>query len=161
MIVIEKLTKVELEQCSQALATSACVNLRKSTRAVTRWFDEELEPCGLRSTQLAILLIIAVTERPTQSRVARDLVMDNSTVSRNLKLLEGEGLIRTTSARSSRFKIVSLTPKGMESIREAIPLWARTQKAFVAQFGEERWDDVLDSLARTISSVRVVTQSTD
>ncbi len=59
------LNKTERNQCAQALATSACVNLRKSSRAITRWFDEALEPCGLRSTQLAILLAVAVGDKPT------------------------------------------------------------------------------------------------
>lgn len=157
----DKLNGVELEQCSQALATSACVNLRKSSRAITRWFDEELEACGLRSTQFAILLTIAVVDRPTHSRVARELVMDNSTVSRNLKLLEGEGLIKSTPARSARYKIISLTPKGIERVREAIPFWARTQNAFLEQFGADRWSESLDGLAKIISSVQSITHSTD
>lgn len=156
-----KLTEVELEQCSQALGTSACVNMRKSARAITRWFDEELEPCGLRSTQLAIMLTIAVTERPTQTRIARQLVSEQSTVSRNLKILEDEGLIKTTAARNTRFKIISLTPKGIERVRAAIPLWARTQKAFVGQFGEDRWSDFLAGLANTLSSVRAVSLSAE
>lgn len=158
---VEILTEVEVGQCSRALATSACVNMRKAARATTRWFDEALEPCGLRSTQLAILLIIAVTERPTQTRIARDLVTEPSTVSRNLKILESEGLIKMTAARGSRYKTISLSAKGIERIREAIPLWARTQKAFVAEFGEERWPDFLVGLAKTISSVRAATHSID
>ena len=103
-----ELNQSELEQCAEALATSACVNLRKSSRVITRWFDEELEPSGLRSTQLAIMLAVAVTERPTYSRVARELVTDASTLSRNLMILEREGLVKTEAGRSGRHKLVWL-----------------------------------------------------
>ena len=158
---VGKLNKIELEQCSKALATSACVNLRKSSRAITRWFDEELEACGLRSTQLVVLFTIAVMERPTQTRVARELVTEQSSASRNLRLLESEGLVKFTASRSSNFKTISLTPKGIERIREAIPIWARTQTAFIEQFGEDRWSEFLVGLANTISSVRAVSFSAD
>jgi DNA-binding MarR family transcriptional regulator len=158
---VDKLSSVELEQCAHALATSACVNLRKSSRAVTRRFDEALEPCGLRSTQLAVLLMIAAMERPTQTRIARELVAEQSTISRNLQLLKAKGLIKTTAARSSPYQTISLTPKGVERVREAIPIWERTQNAFVKKFGESRWVESLDSLSNAISSVHATTLSTD
>ncbi|MDX1485360.1 MAG: MarR family winged helix-turn-helix transcriptional regulator [Alphaproteobacteria bacterium] len=147
-----RLSRVERDQCAQALATSACVNLRKSSRAITRWYDKELEPCGLRSTQLAILLNVAAVDRPTYSDVARELVTDLSTLSRNLAILEKQGLVRTEPGRDSRRKIIWLTVDGMNRIRKAIPLWARTQQAFLSQFGDKRWSEFLDGLGATISS---------
>lgn len=157
----DRLSQSELEQCVHALTTSACVNLRKSSRAITRWFDEELEPAGLRSTQLAILLTVAVTERPTYSRVARELVTNTSTMSRNLMILEKEGLVKTKVGRSAKHKIISLTPEGIRRVRDAIPLWARTQQAFLSQFGAERWSEFLDGLGATISSVHTASYSSE
>ena len=157
----DKLTKVELDQCAQALGACACVNLRKSSRAVTRLFDEELEACGLRSTQLTILLTIAALERPTQTRIARELVAEQSTISRNLKILSGEGLIKTTAVRGTPYRTISLTPKGIKRIREAIPIWTRTQQAFVEKFGQKQWAASLDSLSKAVSSVHAIERSTD
>lgn len=157
----DQLSQSELDQCAQALATSACVNLRKSSRAITRWFDEELEPAGLRSTQLAILMTVAVTERPTYSRMARELVTDSSTLSRNLMLLQKEGLVKTRPGRSAKHKLVSLTPEGIRRVRQAIPLWTRTQQAFLSQFGADRWTEFLDGLGATVSSVHAATYSMD
>ena len=157
----DQLSKSELEQCAHALGTSACVNLRKSSRAITRWFDEELEPAGLRSTQLAILLTVAVMDRPTYSHVARELVTDRSTLSRNLVLLQKEGLVKTRLGRSAKHKLVSLTPEGIRRVRETIPLWAATQQAFLSQFGADRWTEFLIGLAATVSSVHAATNSVE
>jgi DNA-binding MarR family transcriptional regulator len=105
--------------------------------------------------------MIAAMERPTQTRIARELVAEQSTISRNLQLLKAKGLIKTTAARSSPYQTISLTPKGVERVREAIPIWERTQNAFVKKFGESRWVESLDSLSNAISSVHAITLSTD
>ena len=41
-----------------ALLGCACFNVRSAARAVTQFYDEELEDTGLRITQFAILAVI-------------------------------------------------------------------------------------------------------
>ena len=157
----DQLSQSEIEQCANVLATSACVNFRKTSRAITRWFDEELEPSGLRSTQLAILLTVVAMERPTYSHVAREMATNTSTISRNLMILKKERLVETKAGRSGKHKIISLTPEGIRRVRDAIPLLARTQQEFLSQFGAERWSEFLDGLGTTISIVHAASYSTE
>ena len=67
-----------------------------------RGFDKELQSAGFSSTQLARMLTIAVPNKPTYIRLAREMAMENSTLSRNLKNLEDEGLVKTEPVRGRR-----------------------------------------------------------
>src|ERR1700742_1680919 len=53
-----------------------CTALRKATRRVSQLYDSALEPCGLRTTQRAILNQIARTDTPALGELAEVLVMD-------------------------------------------------------------------------------------
>jgi DNA-binding MarR family transcriptional regulator len=67
--------------------------LRKATRRVSQLYDFALEPCGLRTTQRAILSHIARTETPPIGELAEALVMDRGALTHNLKPLERDGLV--------------------------------------------------------------------
>ena len=59
------LTPDEIALCEQAAAICPSFNLRKSARAVSRMFDEALQPSGLRSGQFVMLLSVARLGDPT------------------------------------------------------------------------------------------------
>ncbi len=138
------------------MAAAACpsFNLRKGARAVSRVFDEALQPCGLRSGQLVILLSVGALGEPTYSRLARDLVMDTSTIARSLRPLEREGLIELVAGLDRRRKTVRLTVEGAERIRQAVPLWSKAQARFNERVGEERWTRMFEDLGQMLESVR-------
>lgn len=73
-------------------ATCACFNIRKASRALTGLYDAVLRPASLRSTQATLLMAIAAAETPTISLLAERLVMDRTTLGRDLKPLVAQGL---------------------------------------------------------------------
>jgi DNA-binding MarR family transcriptional regulator len=137
---------------AEAAAVCACSSFRKASRAVTQLFDEALQPSGLRSTQLILILEIAVAEPATVTRLARKLVMDPSTVTRNLQPLVKRGLL--ASVAGDRNQTFRLTPRGRETLERAVPLWERTQTAFVERLGAERWQTMLRDLSDAVSVAR-------
>ena len=68
-------------------------NLRKSSRAVTQIYDTILKPSGLRSRQFALLGPMSNRGSITMTRLAKALVMDRTTLTRNLRPLEKQGFI--------------------------------------------------------------------
>ena len=80
----------------------ACLQLRMASRAITRLFDKILEPSGLKVTQFSFLAAVEEFDEPTLSVLANHLVMDKSTVARNLKPLEKAGLIVIRVAEDRR-----------------------------------------------------------
>lgn len=144
----------DLSRCAEAAAVCACFNFRKASRAVTQLFDEMLAPTGLRSTQFVVLVAINLHEPVGPAALARELVLDRSTLSRNLKPLIAEGLVRVRP-NGQRAHVIGLTAKGKQRIGQALPLWEQAQGAFVEQLGPEKWATMLDDLRQAVQATRV------
>jgi DNA-binding MarR family transcriptional regulator len=110
--------------------------LRKATRRVSQLYDSVLAPTGLRSTQRSILLNVARFGRPTMSDLAASLVLDRSALGHNLKPLERDGLIiLEVDPHDRRSRLVALTEKGENKLRETVGLWNEAQQRFEKKFG--------------------------
>ena len=94
----------------------ACFNLRKATRVVTQLYDEALKPAGLRSTQFAVLAATRALGPVSVNQLAEWIVMDRTTLTRNLKPLERDGLIAVRAGDDLRVRQVSLTAKGRKTL---------------------------------------------
>jgi DNA-binding MarR family transcriptional regulator len=142
--------ELDLELCANAAASCACFNFRKASRAVTQQFDELLQPTGLRSTQLVVLIAVAVSDSPGVAALARELVMDRSTLTRNLRPLVKQGLLKVRLGKDRRTRLVDMTPHGREVLGAALPVWADAQDRFVSQLGSDRWQELLSLLSTTV-----------
>ena len=123
-----------------------CFNLRKVTRAVTQFYDRQLEPADIRSTQFNLLLTLSASLGKTLTEMAEGLVMDRTTLTRNLKPLEKAALITTTKLFDKRTKSYILTEKGRLAIEKGVPLWQKAQQQMTNQLGEERYKRLLEEL---------------
>ena len=135
-------------------ANCLCLNVRKAARAITRVYDEAIQPTGLRATQLSILFMLSLRGEMPISELAQRLVMDRTTLSRNLRPLEKEGLVSVAHGSDRRMRIVELTPNGQEILEEARPFWAQVQRRFAEHMGGEQWERMLADLRSVISGAR-------
>ncbi len=127
-------------------AICCCFNLRKVTRAVTQYFDRHLEPADIRATQFTLLLTLTASSGKTLTEMAEGLVMDRTTLTRNLKPLEKSGLITTQKLTDKRTKGYVLTEKGRAAIEKGVPLWNKAQLHITEQLGNDRYKRLLDEL---------------
>jgi DNA-binding MarR family transcriptional regulator len=121
-----------------------------ATRSVTQLYDNALRPSGLRATQFHILAQICGSEGANITELTKALVIDQTTLTRSLALLERAGLVRFAAKKDGRVKFVELTPKGTRCLRKAEPLWAAAQKKMLQSIGSG-WATLnmeLDRLAR-------------
>jgi len=130
--------------------TSACAayNFRRTARAVCRFYDAVLEPSGVRSTQFAILTAIAKLKPVPISRIGEILVIDPTTLTRSLRLLEKEGLIEIAPRGVRRQRLVTLTTQAEKVLAEAVPLWREAQARFLASLGGADWPEFKARLER-------------
>jgi DNA-binding MarR family transcriptional regulator len=129
-----------------------CLALRQATRHVTQFYDQFLATAGLRTTQFSILAKLRRLGPMTISALAADLVMDRTTLGRNLQPLEREGLVAVVMGRADRrSREVRLTDAGAERLRTAVDGWLKAQARFEAAFGEERSAE-LRALLRAVSA---------
>ena len=123
-----------------------CFNLRWVTRRVTQFFDAEMRRHGIRPTQGSILLSLNTRESWTMAELSDWLGMERTTLVRNLRPLQRDGLAQAVGGgRGSRVE-VSITAKGRKKVEEAVPTWRSTQNAVVKTLGERRWSTILTDL---------------
>jgi DNA-binding MarR family transcriptional regulator len=94
---------------------------------------------------------IANAGEATLTELTKLLVMDQTTLTRSLALLERDGLLGTVPKADGRLKVVQLTKKGERSLELAKPLWTKAQKKAVKAIGADVWAVLageLDQLAR-------------
>src|SRR5438445_9613884 len=76
-----------------------CSALRQAARHVTRFYDAFLLPAGLRTTQFSILAKLRRFGPLTINALAAEMVMDRTTLGRNIRPLQRKGLVAVASGR--------------------------------------------------------------
>jgi DNA-binding MarR family transcriptional regulator len=87
----------------------------------------------------------------TISQLAGALGMDRTTLTRNLSVLERQGLIKISSGKDHRTRIVTITSKGRTSVAKAIPLWNEVQRNVKQQMGENSWSQLMRYLRQFLN----------
>jgi DNA-binding MarR family transcriptional regulator len=123
-----------------------CGNTRMAARALTALYDAALAPSGLTASQLAVLWCVIGGEPLSMGDIARHLVMDKTTVSRNVAALAAAGWVVARPGDDGRVRTLASTAKGRRAFRGAIPLWEAAQARVTEQLGEARF---LDAVAQT------------
>ena len=136
------------------IQSCACLNMRKANRALTQFYDRFLRSAGIRSTQLPILTTIASVGPQRVSQLAKLIVMDQSTMTRNLKFLNEKKLIRVRPGKDKRVREVVLTDKGAKLILKANPLWQKAQSRIADKLGQPVFQQLLSISAATIDATR-------
>lgn len=131
-------------ECSHNICV--CFSLRKTARAVSQLYDDYLRPSGLRGTQFSLLAALARGKPMTVGELAAELVMDRTTLTRNLRLVEREGWIKTCAGKDRRQRLVEITEAGRALWRAAIPRWQAAQRHMLKGLGEPAWPRLRDDL---------------
>ena len=121
---------------------------RKASRRLTQFYDDALEPCGLRSTQYSILSELArFAGPPTLAELASALVSDRSAVGHNLRPLIRDGyLALEPGAEDRRERRVVLTAHGQSKHGDARALWQVVQNEFLAVYGNDHSESLRAAL---------------
>ena len=130
-----------------------CFNIRKAARAVTQLFDEAFKPSGLNATQFTLLAAISATEPITITKLSQVLVMDRTTLTRNLNPLQKNGWVEVTPGEDKRTKTVSLTRSGKPVLSKAMVAWKAMQNHVVKTLGKGSWEELLENLSHTIKKL--------
>lgn len=128
------------EQC-------ACLAARRVARTVSRLYDSHMAPSGLTTTQFTLLNCIAALSTPRIGDVASALDLEQTTLSRNLRVLQDQKLIEVVSeTKDRRARCLRLSRRGATALKRAIPYWQVAQNEFEARFGKDQWQTALPIL---------------
>jgi DNA-binding MarR family transcriptional regulator len=113
----------------ELIAGCAGLGSRTVARRITQFLERELADTGLTIAQLGLIAQIAAASDDTIGALAARTGLDQSTLSRNVRALEAEGLVEITSVQSDlRRRCVWLTEAGAIRLERAIPIWRKALK---------------------------------
>jgi DNA-binding MarR family transcriptional regulator len=114
----------------------ACGDVRMAARAVTRLYDRYFEPIGVGANQVSLLWAVMALEPATVGTVANAISADATTLTRNLKILERDGYLKSVAGEDRRERRYSLSAKGQRLMTRALPQWEKAQQHIAAHLGE-------------------------
>ena len=154
VILKNKMDTLNSVQCAEIGKACVCGNLRKASRLISQIYDEFLKPSGLKATQSALLMTIKSFERATISKLAKWTIMDRTTVTRNLKVLEKKGLVKIQLGEDQRKKVVTITDKGIDALLSGYPFWEEAQHHVAEIIGEDKSNHIVKELSDMVSMLR-------
>jgi DNA-binding MarR family transcriptional regulator len=129
-----------------------CLALRQAARHVTQFYDQFLAASGLRATQYSILARLHRKGSMSINALAAELVMDRTTLGRNILPLQRDGLIFIGPSQTDRrSKEVKLTKAGTVRFRAAAKSWDEAQACFESAFGSQ-WAQKLRALLHEVAT---------
>jgi DNA-binding MarR family transcriptional regulator len=136
-------SRPKLEDCN-------CMAVRRAARHITQFYSGFMAHTGLRATQFSILAKLHRGGPISINALAGYLVMDRTTLGRNMRPLERDGLVAIKPAVSDRrVKELHLTSAGEKRFQAALEGWAAAQVRFEAGFGGARAQE-LRTLMRAV-----------
>lgn len=127
--------------------------IRMADRHLAKIYDDYLRPFGIRITQLGMLECLSQLNATYISDIGRILLMDQTTVTRNIEKLEKAGYVMVTPHQTDpRKKIVKISRTGEEKLASAHKAWQEAQEFVALQLGQEDFD-VSSRLLKKISSI--------
>ncbi len=114
-----------------------CLALRQASRHVSQMYDRHLAPFDLTLNQFSILAQLATRGPASINELAKNLIMDRTTLSRNLKPLQQAGWItQTPDETDRRSHCLRLSAAGHQHCQLALPAWLAAQTQFEQTFGD-------------------------
>lgn len=127
--------------CDEIAAECLASRARLLDRRLAAVYERALRPLAIRRTQLTLLVAIArAGDRASPTLVGRALLLEKSSVSRELGRLASLGWVRIAASPDARAQRLSLTAAGERILEEALPYWRKAQREARALLGERGAD---------------------
>ena len=132
----------------------ACFNVRRVSRVITQFFDAEVRRHGIRPTQTPILCALQAKRGWGMAQLSEWLGMERTTLVRNLRPLQRDGLVRASGGGRGGYVELAITEKGRRALAKMLPAWRSAQDKVVATLGKERWSAIIGDLEQVASKLK-------
>jgi DNA-binding MarR family transcriptional regulator len=135
-----------------------CAAVRSAARAVTKAYDDVLRPLELRMTQYTILSKVNKEGQLALSDLADRMVMDRTTLARNVKPLEREGWLEVVVGSDRRERLLSVTATGKALLERARPLWLETSRRLDEKLGPQQAETLRITMREVVKAARELSE---
>jgi DNA-binding MarR family transcriptional regulator len=137
---------MHLKRYPKKQSSCYCLNVRRASRAITQFYDNLLDPCGLKVTQYSLLNGVKSIDPATMNELSTRARLERTTLIRNLRPLQKMGLVDIGYKESSNTRLIRITEKGIKTLEKASTLWSEAQEALDRFIPEEELEVFLKVL---------------
>jgi len=145
---------MEKELDLMSVENCTCFNIRRVSRVITQFFDAEVRRHGMRPTQAPILRALRAKSGWGMAELSEWLGMERTTLLRNLRPLQRDGLVRAKGTGRGGHVELEITSKGRAALAKTHPAWRSAQEKVVATLGKERWSTIISDLEEVAAKLR-------
>ena len=133
----------------------ACAQLRRTARRISSFYDAILKPARLTNTQYSLLVTIGRSGQISRTALADRLGMDRTTLTRNLRPIEMEGLVDSMKSEDRRERLLTLSPAGIQRLRQSYVLWEEAQRAVTKTIGKDNLEQLRNALSSAEQAIEL------
>ena len=137
-----------------SVVNCTCFNVRRVSRVITQFFDAEVRRHGVRPTQTPILGALQAKSGWSMAELSDWLGMDRTTLLRNLRPLQRDGLVRAKGGGRGGHVELEITAKGRATLAKTVPAWRSAQEKVVAILGKDRWSTIISDLEEVATKLK-------
>ncbi len=130
-----------------------CATLRRTSRALSQFYEQALRSEGIRVSQFTILQVLARVGEVSQGNLGEILAMDSTTLSRALAIMRRERWISERRGEDRRERHFRLTETGNALLKRATPPWEQAQSEVRRRLGKQAWESLQQLANQTAESV--------
>lgn len=127
------------EACLKVAQTCMFNKTRTISRYVTNLYTNALKDIGVTPVQFSILTAVQLIPNANVNHLSSALMMDRTTLNRNLKPLLRDRYIDIQESTDRRERKISITPEGQEVYEKGYEKWEEAQRELEEVIGTEDW----------------------
>jgi DNA-binding MarR family transcriptional regulator len=132
------MTEKEASKLAKAIAADCiAVRVRLVNRVITNLYDHALQPLDIKINQATILVMLSCSGEASPGDIGRVLLMEKSTVSRNVERMRKKGWIDVAGKNDGSAQVITVTPKGRTLLAAAHVEWKKAQKQAASLMGNK------------------------
>lgn len=121
--------EIEASKLAQSVAEECIAfRVRLLNRVITKLYDQALLPLGIKVNQATILVMLSMAGKASPSDIAGTLLMEKSTVSRNVERMSKKGWIDVAARNDGASQVITVTQKGRNLMAATHVEWMKAQK---------------------------------
>jgi DNA-binding MarR family transcriptional regulator len=124
---------------TEVIGTCLGMRVARLHRVVARLYEHALQEAGLTQPQLEVLAALISAAGPVRpTALATSLMLERSTISRNLALMQDKGWVATAeTSATGRAMSVTVTDAGLAALVGASTAWRSAQADAVRMLGAD------------------------
>lgn len=122
--------------------------IRRINLMTSAIFQKHYGDLDVTNSQVSILFVLSKTRGKTQKELSDILVLEKSSIHRNLKRLENKNLISREN-----FPVLVITKEGKELVENIVPRWREAMKEIRSLLGESN-ENALTEINQTLLNNR-------